>query len=87
MYEEMGIKPNTQLTESDIASFRNIKSPDDLRSKIENVQNKLESIKTQILDKKDIAKSEYETELKELVKIEEQQEKRQLKTLEFMNAS
>jgi hypothetical protein len=48
VYKNMNIKPDIQIKESDIASFENINSADELRIKIANVKDKLEKIKTHI---------------------------------------
>jgi hypothetical protein len=48
VYKNMNMKPDIQIKESDIASFENINSADDLRLKIANVKDKLEKIKTHI---------------------------------------
>lgn len=87
MYETMGIEPNTQINRSDIDSFRNIKSPEELRVKIENIKDKFNKIKIQILKAKEVTKKDYETELKEIVKLETKQEKKQKEVLKFMRNS
>ncbi|MDD3856260.1 hypothetical protein [Sulfurimonas sp.] len=48
VYKNMNIKPDIQIKESDIASFENINSADELRLKIANVKDKLEKIRTHI---------------------------------------
>ncbi|MCX6077489.1 MAG: hypothetical protein NTW78_11490 [Campylobacterales bacterium] len=48
VYKNMNIKPDIQIKESDIASFENINSADELKLKIANVKDKLEKIKTHI---------------------------------------
>jgi len=48
VYKNMNIKRDIQIKESDIVSFENINSADELRLKITNVKDKLEKIKTHI---------------------------------------
>ena len=44
----MNIKSDIQINESDISSFKNINSASELKTKIENIKDKLLQIKEQV---------------------------------------
>jgi len=48
VYENMEIKSDIQITESDLYSFSNIDTPNDLRLKKENIDEKLQKIKIKV---------------------------------------
>lgn len=44
----MGIDSNNQIKESDISSFKDINSPNNLKFKIENIKEKFATIKSHL---------------------------------------
>lgn len=52
VYKNMWIESNNQIKESDITSFNDINSPNDLRVKLENIKEKTIKIKSQIWEVK-----------------------------------
>ena len=87
MYKKMNIKPDIQIKESDISSFANINSADELRLKITNVKDKLEKIKAHIQEVQTLVLNKYQTEVKDLLSRNAEAKERQLEVLNFMRSS
>jgi len=87
VYKNMNIKPDIQIKESDIASFENINSADELRLKITNVKDKLEKIKTHIQEVQTWILDKSQTEVKELLSRNSEAKEKQLEVLNFMRSS
>lgn len=87
MYKKMNIKDDIQIKESDISSFANINSADELRLKITNVKDKLEKIKAHIQEVQTIVLNKYKTEVKDLLSRNAEAKERQLEVLNFMRSS
>lgn len=87
VYKNMNIKPDIQIKESDIASFENINSADELRLKITNVKDKLEKIKTHIQEVQTWILDKSQTEMKELLSRNSEAKEKQLEVLNFMRSS
>jgi hypothetical protein len=52
MYEDMGIKSDTQINQDDISDLAQSHSASDLKSKIESIKAKLIKVKEQLTTKK-----------------------------------
>ena len=87
MYKKMNIKDDIQIKESDISSFANINSVDELRLKITNVKDKLEKIKAHIQEVQTLVLNKYQTEVKDLLSRNAEAKERQLEVLNFMRSS
>lgn len=87
VYKNMNIKPDIQIKESDIASFENINSADELRLKITNIKDKLEKIKTHIQEVQTWILDKSQTEVKELLSKNSEAKEKQLEVLNFMRSS
>ncbi len=87
MYKKMNIKSDIQIKESDISSFANINSADELRLKITNVKDKLEKIKAHIQEVQALVLNKYQTEVKDLLSRNAEAKERQLEVLNFMRSS
>ena len=87
VYKNMNIKPDIQIKESDIASFENINSADELRLKITNVKDKLEKIKTHIQEVQTWILDKSQTEVKGLLSRNSEAKEKQLEVLNFMRSS
>jgi hypothetical protein len=87
MYKKMNIKSDIQIKESDIFSFANINSADELRLKITNVKDKLEKIKANIQEVQTLVLNKYQTEVKDLLSRNAEAKERQLEVLNFMRSS
>jgi len=87
MYKKMNIKSDIQIKESDISSFTNINSADELRQKITNVKDKLEKIKAHIQEVQTLVLNKYQTEVKDLLSRNAEAKERQLEVLNFMRNS
>lgn len=87
MYKKMNIKDDIQIKESDISSFANINSADELRLKITNVKDKLEKIKAHIQEVQTLVLNKYQTEVKDLLSKNAEAKERQLEVLNFMRSS
>lgn len=87
VYKNMNIKSDIQIKESDIASFTNINSADELRLKITNVKDKLEKIKTHIQEVQTWILDKSQTEVKELLSRNSEAKEKQLEVLNFMRSS
>lgn len=87
VYETTEIKSDEQIKESDISSFADIDSPNDLRLKIENVKEKFLKIQSKIWDVQTWILKNYQTQMKELLEIKIEQKEKQKKVLEFMGKS
>lgn len=82
----MNIKSDIQIKESDISSFANINSADELRLKITNVKDKLEKIKAHIQEVQTLVLNKYQTEVKDLLSKNAEAKERQLEVLNFMRS-
>lgn len=87
MYKKMNIKDDIQIKESDVSSFANINSADELRLKITNVKDKLEKIKAHIQEVQTLVLNKYQTEVKDLLSRNTEAKERQLEVLNFMRSS
>jgi len=87
VYKNMNIKPDIQIKESDIASFENINSADELRLKITNVKDKLEKIKTHIQEVQTWILDKSQTEVKGFLSKNSETKEKQLEVLNFMRSS
>jgi hypothetical protein len=87
MYKKMNIKDDIKIKESDISSFSNINSADELRLKITNVKDKLEKIKAHIQEVQTLVLNKYQTEVKDLLSRNAEAKERQLEVLNFMRSS
>ena len=65
VYEKTGIKSDIQIKESDISSFVDIKSENDLKQKIDNFKNKIEKIKAHLVETQNEITNKYQTQIKE----------------------
>ena len=84
VYKNMWIESNIQIKETDITSFNDINSPNDLRMKLENIKEKTIKIKSQIWEVQAWIFKDYKTEIKELLKRKSEEKEKQLEILEFM---
>lgn len=84
MYEQMWIKPVNQIKETDITSFNDINSPNELEMKLENIKEKTINIKSQIWEVQEWIFKDYKTEIKELLKRKSEEKEKQLEVLKFM---
>lgn len=87
VYQRTDIKSDEQIKESDISSFADINSPNDLKLKIENIKEKFLKIKSKVWDTQAWILKNYQTQMKELLEMESKQKEKQLKVLEFMKNS
>ena len=87
VYEDMGIKSDEQIKESDIANFSDINSPSDLKLMIENIKTKFLNIKSTIWEKQIWVLKTYKTEVRELVQRKSETKEKQLEVLKFMKSS
>jgi len=86
-YETLGIKSDVQITESDISSFADINSENDLRLKIENIKKKFAKIESQAWKVEAWAYKDYQIKLKEFLEMKSEQKEKQKKVLEFLKKS
>lgn len=87
VYENMDIKSEYRINESDINSFKDINSPDELKNKIENIKTKLSKIQTQIKEIQLWVLKEHKLWIKELVQRNKEEQEKQKEVLKFMKAS
>ena len=87
VYKNMNIKSDIQITESDISSFANINSPDELKLKITNIKDKLEKIKTHIQEVQTWILDKSQTEVKELLSQNSETKEKEFEVLNFMRSS
>lgn len=87
MYEQMGIKSDIQVKEADFSALVNTSSENDLRQKVENIKEKFEHIKVQILETQAQTIKKYQIETKELLSRKSDEKKKQLEVLNFMKWS
>jgi hypothetical protein len=86
VYEKTGIKSDIQIKESDISSFADIKSENDLKQKIENFKNKMEKIKAHLVELQEGITNKYQTQIKESLAMKSEQKEKQVEVLKFMNS-
>lgn len=84
VYNDMGIDSNNQIKESDISSFKDINSPNNLKFKIENIKEKFATIKSHLWETQTRILKDYKLEIKELVKRKSEEKEKQLEVLKFM---
>lgn len=77
----------SNIKESDISSFTDVNSPNDLRLKIENIKNKFQRIKSKMWEVQAWILKDYKTQMKELVEIENEQKEKQKEVLNFLKKS
>ncbi len=87
VYKNMNIKSDIQIKESDISSFTNINSADELRLKIINIKDKIEKIKTHIQEVQTWILDKSQTEVKGLLSKNSETKEKQLEVLNFMRSS
>ena len=87
VYEKTGIKSDIQIKESDISSFADIKSENDLKQKIENFKNKIEKIKAQLVETQNEITNKYQTQIKESLTLKSKEKEKQVEVLNFMRDS
>lgn len=87
VYEKTGIKSDIQIKESDISSFADIKSENDLKQKIDNFKNKIEKIKAQLVETQNEITDKYQTQIKESLTLKSKEKEKQVKVLNFMRDS
>lgn len=87
VYEKTGIKSDIQIKESDISSFADIKSENDLKQKIGNFKNKIEKIKAQLVETQNEITDKYQTQIKESLTLKSKEKEKQVEVLNFMRDS
>lgn len=87
VYEKTGIKSDIQIKESDISSFADIKSENDLKQKIDNFKNKIEKIKAQLVEIQNEITDKYQTQIKESLTLKSKEKEKQVEVLNFMRDS
>jgi septal ring factor EnvC (AmiA/AmiB activator) len=87
VYEKTGIKSDIQIKESDISSFADIKSENDLKQKIDNFKNKIEKIKAQLVETQNEITNKYQTQIKESLTLKSKEKEKQVEVLNFMRDS
>lgn len=87
VYEKTGIKSDIQIKESDILSFTDIKSENDLKQKIDNFKNKIEKIKAQLSEIQNEITNKYQTQIKESLTLQSKEKEKQVEVLNFMRDS
>ena len=87
VYEKTGIKSDIQIKESDISSFADIKSENDLKQKIDNFKNKIEKIKAQLVETQNEITDKYQTQIKESLTLKSKEKEKQVEVLNFMRDS
>ena len=87
VYEKNGIKSDIQIKESDISSFADIKSENDLKQKIDNFKNKIEKIKAQLVETQNEITNKYQTQIKESLTLKSKEKEKQVEVLNFMRDS
>ncbi len=87
VYEKTGIKSDIQIKESDIASFTDIKTEDDLKSKFENIREKLEKIIARISEFRTWIINKYRTEINNVLSLKSEQKEKEFEVLNFMRSS
>ena len=87
VYEKTGIKSDIQIKESDISSFADIKSENDLKQKIDNFKNKIEKIKAKLVETQNEITNKYQTQIKESLTLKSKEKEKQVEVLNFMRDS
>lgn len=87
VYEKTGIKSDIQIKESDISSFADVKSENDLKRKIDNFKNKIEKIKAQLVETQNEITNKYQTQIKESLTLKSKEKEKQVEVLNFMRDS
>lgn len=87
VYEKTGIKSDIQIKESDINSFTDVKSENDLKQKIDNFKNKIEKIKAQLVETQNEITNKYQTQIKESLTLKSKEKEKQVEVLNFMRDS
>lgn len=87
VYEKTGIKSDIQIKESDISSFADVKSENDLKQKIDNFKNKIEKIKAQLVETQNEITDKYQTQIKESLTLKSKEKEKQVEVLNFMRDS
>ena len=87
VYEKTGIKSDIQIKESDISSFADIKSENDLKQKIDNFKDKIEKIKAQLVEIQNEITNKYQTQIKESLTLKSKEKEKQVEVLNFMRDS
>lgn len=84
-YKTMNIPTHLQIDEFEIESFNDIESPDELKTKIENLEKKLAQIKNYVQESKNETLATYKQDIKELLQKDPQEKEKQLKILKFLD--
>lgn len=87
VYKKTSIESDIQIKESDINSFTDIKSENDLKSKFENLKDKFWKIKEKIEDFKTSIMNKYKWEIKNVLSLKSEKQEKQVKVLGFMQDS
>lgn len=87
VYEKNGIESDIQIKESDISSFTDIKSENDLKQKIDNFKNKIEKIKAQLVETQNEITNKYQTQINESLTLKSKEKEKQVEVLNFMRDS
>ena len=87
VYKKTSIESDIQIKESDINSFTDIKSENDLKSKFENLKDKFWKIKEKIEDFKTSIMNKYKWEIKNVLALKSEKQEKQVKVLGFMQDS
>jgi len=87
LYKNMEIPSDIQIKESDIRALQDVKSPNELRDRIENIKTKFHKIAEVIREKQVWILAEHKTEIKTLLERKSEAKEKQLETLKFFKAS
>lgn len=87
VYKKTSIESDIQIKESDINSFTDIKSENDLKSKFENLKDKFWKIKEKIEDFKTSIMNKYKWEIKNVLALKSEKQEKQVEVLNFMRDS
>lgn len=87
VYKKTSIESDIQIKESDINSFTDVKSENDLKSKFENLKDKFWKIKEKIEDFKTSIMNKYKWEIKNVLALKSEKQEKQVKVLGFMQDS
>lgn len=87
LYEDMEIPSDIQLKSSDIENLKNIKSPNELKDKIENIKTKFQKIALEIQEQQTQILKEHKAEIQILLERKSEAKEKQLEVLKFFKAS
>lgn len=87
VYEKMGIKSDIQIKEFDISSFAEVKTVDELKEKVANFKDKMEKIKSHLVELQAWITNKYQTKMKNVLSLKSEQKEKQVEVLNFMKDS